>query len=349
MHRMARLDGLRALAVLLVFAHHIDQSALPGGFIGVDVFFVLSGYLITRLLLLEFDRNGFIDLRRFYARRALRLWPALSALAAITAVAAVGYHIGTIPIADNAAALVYLTDFWVIVKPELSLVLHTWSLAVEEQFYLVWPAILIWALMRHWRRGLQHLVWALIAVSLLITAALGIADIHRVTVQFLPTSHVAELGTGALLAMQQRTERVAWARRLSSAWIAVTALCLLVAAEIWLPADWWAFPACTIACWPIVAHLVLHEDSRISHLFAARPAVWLGERSYGFYLWHYPIIILLATHGVHTWEEAAIALPITLAMTVLSWELLEKPILRFKQRFAVRGVTEPLPVDVPVT
>jgi peptidoglycan/LPS O-acetylase OafA/YrhL len=152
MRRIDSLDGLRALAVLLVFVGHVDQRGLPGGYVGVEVFFVISGYLITALLLHEQRRTGAISLRHFYVRRMLRLWPALLLFVVVVAPISALDHIGE-PAADGTAALLYLTDFWANASEHFSLLLHTWSLAVEEQFYLVWPAVLVFALKRGWGGG----------------------------------------------------------------------------------------------------------------------------------------------------------------------------------------------------
>lgn len=334
MQRLTALDGLRTVAVLLVFAHHIDQHALPGGFIGVDVFFVMSGYLITSLLLRERQMTGHISVSRFYLRRALRLYPALLALVLVVTPIAAVEQIGW-PIPDGLAALSYVTNFWSSIFGHLTLLLHTWSLSVEEQFYLVWPVMLLFMLRRN--LPLRSILIVLAAISLLITyAASAVPTIHHhVVIQYLPTSHLAELAAGILLAVGGLHEPKRWLIRLSGLPVALAALGALVVAEFTLSADWWwAFPFATIACWPPVAHLVLHRESWISAALRFPPVVWLGRRSYAFYLWHYPIILLLDRQPALThWEIAAIALPLTLAIAAASWRLVETPFLRLKARF----------------
>ena len=332
--RLTALDGLRTVAVLLVFAHHVDQHALPGGFIGVDVFFVISGYLITSLLLREREMTGDISVSRFYLRRALRLYPALLVMVlVVTPIAAVD-HIGW-PVPDGLAALSYVTDFWSNVFGHLTLLLHTWSLSVEEQFYLVWPVVLLFMLRRN--LPLRPILIGLAAISVLITyAASTVPTIHHhVVIQYLPTSHLAELVAGILLAVGELHEPKRWLVRLGGLPVALVALGALVVAEFTLSAHWWwAFPLATIACWPPVAHLVLHRESWISAALRFPPVVWLGQRSYAFYLWHYPIILLLHRQPTLThWEIAAIALPLTLAIAAVSWRLVETPFLRLKARF----------------
>jgi peptidoglycan/LPS O-acetylase OafA/YrhL len=347
MRRLTALDGLRTVAVLLVFVHHVDQNAFPGGFIGVDVFFVISGYLITSLLLREREMTGDIRLSRFYLRRALRLYPALLVLVfVVTPIAAID-HIGW-PAPDGLAAVFYVTDLWSNVFGHLTLLLHTWSLSVEEQFYLVWPIVLLFLLRRN--LPLRPVLIGLAAISVLITYGVFSAHVHRLLViQYLPTSHLTELVAGILLAVGELHDPKRWLVRLGGLPVALLALGALVVAEFTLPGEWWAFPLATIACWPPVAHLVLHRDSRLSAALRFPPVVWLGQRSYAFYLWHYPIILLLLRQPKLThWEVAAIALPLTLALTAVSWRLVETPFLRLKARFerppiAVADVPAQLP------
>lgn len=329
--RLDSLDGLRALAVILVFAHHVDQSALPGGFVGVDVFFVISGYLITWLLLVEHDRLGGIDLARFYGRRALRLYPALIVLVILASTAAAIRGLGS-PAADGAAAATYVTDIYANIATHPSLVLHTWSLSVEEQFYLLWPAVLILSLRRGW--PVTRVIVAAIVVSIGLTVFFGVSPHPRVAfVQFLPTSHIAELGAGILLAVALRNAPPsALLERLSGPAAAAGALVLLLVAELTLDAHWWAFPAVALICWPPVAHLVIHRESAISRAFSSRSAVWLGERSYGFYLYHYPVLMLLVLAGASVPARIAIGLPVTLAVTAASWTYIERPFLALKDR-----------------
>jgi peptidoglycan/LPS O-acetylase OafA/YrhL len=347
--RLTALDGLRTVAVLLVFADHVNQDALPGGFVGVDVFFVISGYLITSLLLREQEMTGDISVSRFYLRRALRLYPALLVMVlVITPIAAVD-HIGW-PVPDGLAALSYVTDFWSNIFGHPTLLLHTWSLSVEEQFYLVWPVVLLFMLRRN--LPLRPILVGLAVISVLITyAASAVPTIHHYAViQYLPTSHLAELVAGILLAVGNLHEPKRWLVRLGGLPVALVALGALVVAEFTLSAHWWwAFPLATIACWPPVAHLVLHRESWISAAFRFPPVVWLGRRSYAFYLWHYPIIALLRRQPTLThWEIAAIALPLTLATAAVSWRVVETPFLRLKARFERYPANSPASRNEPV-
>ncbi len=341
MKRLRALDGLRTLAVALVFAHHVDQHVLPGGFIGVDMFFVISGFIITHLLLKEYEATNKIALGRFYVRRLLRLYPALVLVVLVTTPIAAIDHYGKQP-QDGFFALTYLTDLWANYQGGFSIVLHSWSLAVEEQFYLIWPAVLIYTLHRGWR--IQRVIAMLIALSIVVTFAIYQAHIGRLDkIQYLPTSHIAELGSGILLAVWVRSGLPDWVKPFATQAAALVALALLIVAEFALQSRWWAFPLATIACWPLVAHVVTDRESRFSQAFGTHPMVWMGQRSYGFYLWHYPVILLLYRTPMSGWVRAALALAITLIATVLSWRFVERPVLRYKDAHW-HSRTEPAPV-----
>src|SRR3954469_21292126 len=176
------LDGLRAVAVLAVVAYHQDLAWAPGGFLGVDIFFVLSGYLITGILRAEWDRRGRLDLHRFWIRRARRLLPALAVLVVAICAAATVLDRGQLHglRADVAAAASYTSNWWQLAADHSyfarfsppSLLQHLWSLAVEEQFYLVWPLLLALALRYLPRRGLALIIAGAAACSAVAMAVL---------------------------------------------------------------------------------------------------------------------------------------------------------------------------------
>src|SRR5579862_1099054 len=163
MHRrgyVPALDGLRAIAVLAVLGYHTWEGAFRGGWVGVDIFFVLSGYLITSILLAERDRRGTISFRQFYLRRALRLLPALvlCLAVAIALAASQGPTLRDATTKEAAAATLYAANWWQVLRPHapIGLLAHTWSLSVEEQFYLCWPLALSGLLAL---RGYRAVLW----------------------------------------------------------------------------------------------------------------------------------------------------------------------------------------------
>jgi peptidoglycan/LPS O-acetylase OafA/YrhL len=335
---------MRGLAVALVFLHHVDQGIFPGGFLGVDLFFALSGYLITSLLLLEWGREDRIWLTGFYIRRALRLAPALVALVVIVfAVNVAFFDIGH-PVLDAGAAITYLMDVRGAVLPDDGGVFaHTWSLAVEEQFYLVWPLLLIVGLRRGWR--LPQLVMALIVAFTVITAVATLAGrghfipgLWQSKLYRFPTTHVAELGAGVLLAVTlPRSSRRAW-KVLSQPLVGASVILGLLVALFFLQegALWLylvGFTLAGLAVTVLIAHVLQAPESPVATSLRVRPAVWLGERSYGFYLWHYPVLLVLADHVGNTLIRGLIGLVLTLAFTQASWIFVEQPFLRRKPRF----------------
>lgn len=328
--RITSLDGLRALAVALVFVHHVDQKRFSGGDQGVTVFFVLSGFLITSLILGEITKQGHLDVRSFYARRLLRLAPALVAVVLVAGTVAAIRGVGR-PAWDSLFALAYLTDFWQTFRPHLNPLAHTWSLSVEEQFYLVWPLVL--GVVTRRRRSVVWTVVTLIALSIVTTAVVG--ALRPGSERFLPTTHAAALGAGALLACMSRSARLEpWVRRLGTWWLMAGSLVFLAVALFTLhrlPAVGGPVVLAAVCAVP-VAHLVTYRDSGFSRVFAAAPLVWLGERSYGFYLWHFPVLIFLGSPLPNPWLRAGVGLALTLALTMASWSWVETPFLRLKDR-----------------
>lgn len=324
--RRPELDGLRGIAIALVLVCHLTTGVLHGlGTIGVNVFFTLSGFLITALMLEERDTAGRVDVVAFYGRRARRLLPALLAMVGVvTAVGVVvdGYTNGPI----LAGTLTYSSNWVIAVNPAAGdpavggALGHTWSLAVEEQFYLLWPLAFY---------GLSRLPgrWQArsLAVAVAVTAALpivlkGADDYGRI--YYGSDTRAMPVLVGCLLAWAMHRERAATATRPAVAGVAVA----LVVATIWLP---WStrfylgsqlvavLTACAI--WAAV------RGPAVDWLRWS-PMALLGRRSYGLYLWHWPVIFL-ASRWVDGWALVAVALPMSLALTALSWRWVESPFL----------------------
>jgi peptidoglycan/LPS O-acetylase OafA/YrhL len=330
--RLAGLDGMRALAVSLVVVAHATPHFAGGG-IGVCMFFVLSGYLITSLLAREQEKTGSIHLRLFYVRRALRLWPALLVMLAVTV--ALGA-----PISSAAIAATYLTDISSIFGHGAEPYLHTWSLGVEEQFYVLWPLLLPLAL-RRTRAG----VWAL-----LVCATLSLIGCWLWTLHSLHTTGVIGIGVfnplwqghglliGCALALAGHRIRAARPEATAAA-AGVLTIGIAVAASITVNrhwATWWDLLSELLAVMLIVAL----RDAR-KGVFTSRVSSWLGRRSYAIYLWQLPLVRLLQLHRVEHGE--VLALIGTLAAAELSARFVEAPFLRIKDRLHPSEATAPRP------
>lgn len=327
------IDGLRAVAVLSVVFFHLFKQALPGGYLGVDMFFVLSGYLITAIIWMEMRENRF-SVVRFYDRRIRRIMPALLALlAAVTLICAllllpsdlIGYGKSLLATLVFAANVYFWrdTDYFSPAAEQKPL-LHIWSLGVEEQFYILFPLILV--LLARWR---AHR--ALYAIGALTLGSLG-ANIFALRIGgslpafFLIPTRAWELGLGALLALLPAQS----VPRSRGAGFAAALGAVLVIIGIAHPVDsYWFFPVAV----PVVigtALLVLagrHDESPVTRLLRLRPVVFTGLISYSLYLWHWPIIVLSQYYLVRplTPLETAAAAALMAVCAIGSWRFIERP------------------------
>jgi len=331
------VQGLRAVAVLLVIADHADVGFLDGGFVGVDVFFVVSGYVITALLLSDGTTNGRIRLGAFYARRARRILPAASLVLIVTSIyAALTFSISRIAeVVDDVtwsaffAANVHFigigTDYADLGRSP-SLVQHFWSLAVEEQFYLVWPILLL--LLGSGRR----LRLALFAVGAIWASSLALAlwqtGVSPAAAYFSSLTRAWELATGAGLALVTIPEL---GRRARGTLASVGLIAIAASAILFGPAT--PFPG-TAALLPVLgtaAVIVAGERGPVvgpGHVLVFQPLPWIGDLSYSLYLWHWPVLVLgrdrLGTGVVDT----LVLLAVVLAASVCSYYCVENPIRR---------------------
>jgi peptidoglycan/LPS O-acetylase OafA/YrhL len=383
-HRRPALDGLRALAVAAVVVYHFGGgpgSILHGGFLGVDVFFVLSGYLITGLLLAEHSRAGGVDLVAFWARRARRLLPALALmLLAVTAWVWWASPPDAYPRrrADVFWTLGYLANWHSVSVAEdyfagyatASPLRHTWSLAVEEQFYLVWPLLLLGliALGRYLRRTRAPLsgprclaagIVAGIAVSAVaMAAAFQPGDPNRA--YYGTEGRVQELFAGALLAVllprlvtrRDQARRDVPALRPLVAGLGLAGLVALVAAMALMsdsapPYYRGGALGVSIAAAALIAAVELAPSGRLARTFSVPVAVGLGRISYGVYLWHWPVTVAVqVTPERGEIATQALRTALTLGAALASFLLVERPLLRGRwlgrsprRVLAVAGVT----------
>ena len=357
---MPALDGMRAIAVMGVLAYHGGISWLPGGFLGVDAFFVLSGFLITSLLVREWSQTGTIALGAFWARRARRLLPALFAVVLfVVCYAAWGVPAGTYPDlrADALSALFYVANWHFIVSGSnyfaqsalTSPLTHTWSLAIEEQFYLVWPVVVVLILTR--TRRLRTLWWTCLASTVgsaleMVVLFHGGSSLTRL--YYGTDTHAQSLLAGATLAVAlgMITERrraglapdpsLTPTSRRGRLLLAVLGAAGIAACAVL----WWratgsssflydgGFLVAALSAGAVLAAAVCDPNGLIARALSLRPLRYVGRISYGVYLWHYPLFIWLdaARTGLEGAPLFVLRCAITFVVASISFFLLERPI-----------------------
>ncbi|MFD1824654.1 acyltransferase family protein [Mumia zhuanghuii] len=339
------LDGVRALAVILVVAFHVAPSEMPGGYVGVDVFFVLSGFLITAVLLEDASSQMRFDLPAFWTRRARRLVPAATLMIVVVAALtlAVGRDTGAGLRAQVLGGLTWTAN-WVQVaggwayaeQGEPSVLNHLWSLAIEEQFYLLWPLLLAVGLLLLARRRLAVVVVALALASVVLMSVLY--DPADPTRSYVGTdTHVFGLLIGAALALTRlphllRTDGSATspAKRAVITWIGVAGLVVIA---------WYAASVTWSSAWPYRGGLLVASVAALALVLAAAnptplatllsipPMRWLGSRSYGLYLWHWPLIVFATRLAApeHAVAAGMVAVLLAGAAAELSYRYVETP------------------------
>jgi peptidoglycan/LPS O-acetylase OafA/YrhL len=338
------LDGVRAVAVAMVLVFHGGFGWMTGGYVGVSVFFTLSGYLITSLALVEHEQTGRLDVRAFYARRVRRLMPAsLLCLVAVIVLAVAGVFAGVEHLRRDVWAAVVPVYNWVslaggksyselvaAVAEPASPLDHYWSLAIEEQFYWVWPLALIGVLRLH-RRGRLVVVGGLFAVG--AAAAPVIHEVWGPDAAYWATpARLGEILIGALLAVLFHGRAVDGAGLPRAVrWLAPAGLAVVVWAAVTWPAGsgpaytgW--LPVFALASAALIAGLQV--DSPLRRLLSVRPLVLAGVISYGVYLFHWPVYAVVDGErtGLDGATLFALRVSVTIAVAALSFLLLERPI-----------------------
>ncbi|CAM5269706.1 Acyltransferase OS=Rhodanobacter lindaniclasticus OX=75310 GN=B1991_04940 PE=4 SV=1 [Rhodanobacter lindaniclasticus] len=355
------IEGLRAVAILLVVAAHAGVPWLSGGFVGVDVFFVLSGFLITGLLTREVATTGTLGFTKFYVRRLRRLLPALLTMLLVTSL----FAIVVLAPSDQgrqataaATAAVWLSNMhFAFAKLDYfspgagsNLFLHTWSLGVEEQFYLLWPALVLWALMTKRGRGTNI---ARLKGSLLIVGAASLLACLMLTRSapqmafYLMPLRAWQFAAGALAwlyfgnsATASTSDPTLPAGNPSRHWVGWAGLALIVFSGVWfdgnMPYPGWRALLPTAGA---VAALAAGERGfagGVSRLLSLRPLQAIGRISYAWYLWHWPVLLLgasLVTHDSGLHRAGLVALSLLLAALSYAW--IESPV-RHQSRWLVR-------------
>jgi peptidoglycan/LPS O-acetylase OafA/YrhL len=347
------LDGLRALAVIAVFVFHSRIDWLPGGFLGVDLFFVLSGFLITSLLLVEWEARNRIDLRRFWLRRARRLLPALVVvvLASLVLSAIFARQDLAHTRSDVLGSLLYFQNWHLIIANHSyvnlmgnpSLLQHVWSLAVEEQFYVIWPLLLVPGLVLVGRKRLPMLVIAGIAASAALMWILYKPYGDPSRVYYGTDTRAFLLLMGILLALVwpaiERLRRALPLLELLGIAALVGTVLLFRQMQDFDPTLYRGGDLAAAFCFVVLIAAVAHPKTGIGQALGVAPLRWIGERSYGIYLWHWPIILLVAGVNVRSSPGVVVAeAAVVLAAAALSYRYIEEPIRsgRLQRRLAER-------------
>jgi peptidoglycan/LPS O-acetylase OafA/YrhL len=324
------LDGVRAVAIALVVSFH--AVGLPrGGWLGVDLFFVLSGFLITTLLVEERARSGRISIGAFYCRRALRLLPALVVmLGTFLAVSAITSADGPRTLFGFVASIGYVSNLVLAggmgerFPIELA---HLWSLAAEEQFYLVWPLVLIVV------GGRRRLLLALLVAGIAVTTArqfqLAMLGDDPRRILFAPDTRSVSILAGCMLALLMARRPLHVARLVPASLVFLAGGVVIFGVErVSLSGPPSALFA--LACVVVIAH-ALDGRSTFARVLSIAPMVFLGRISYGLYLWHQPIFVWLGTYG--GWSALdLVAVPLAILVATASYYVVERPFLRLKHR-----------------
>ena len=343
------LDGIRAFSVIAVMLYHANIAWLPGGFLGVEVFFVVSGFLITSLLIEERESTQRIDLKQFWIRRARRLLPALVVMLSVTAVCVAFYATDSAPDfrRDMLPSLGYFSNWWQIYAVDtpyfaassLPVLRHLWSLAVEEQWYLIWPLLFAVLFGAKWMR--PKISGALLigcSGAIMIATALGFVQDDETRTNFLYLSTITRssgLLLGAAVAMLWRP----WRKNSSPSWwrssiadalaIASIAVIGVLMATVHV-ADSRLYQgglaATTVASAVIVAVVMRPTGLIVKRFFSQEFFVEIGRRSYGLYLWHWPIFVV--AHARDSGNRLAVAIALTIIINEFVYQYVEIPTRR---------------------
>ena len=342
------LDGLRGVAILGVMFFHANAPFLKGGYLGVDIFFVLSGFLITSLLISEFDGSGSVSLKNFYMRRVLRLGPALIALLIVFCLASfavLSEEKANSNFVDALISLAYFSNWaraFSIHPPDF--LGHTWSLSIEEQFYIVWPIILLMLLRVSKKR--HHVVVIAAAIALFswifrIYLSMNAAPIERIYNGLDTRADALMVGCtlGVVLSSGLVSENAK--KMLQKLLVVIAPLSMACLLAFSILSSWrnpWmyycGFFIVELLTAALVLDILMNPQSIIRKLLAMRWLVWVGSISYGLYLWHYPIYRTISALGFHGLTIITVGSLVTFIVAALSYYAMERPILKFKKRFA---------------
>ena len=323
------LDGLRAIAVLLVVGFHAKVPGFRGGYMGVDVFFALSGYLITTILLAELERTGAVGWRTFARNRAIRLLPPLVLLiVGIVLLGPVFWPQANLP-AEALLTGLYLSSYTFPAFGQPDILQHSWSLAVEVQFYLLWPFVVIWLARMERGQAIRTLL-LLFAIATLWRFHVYLSSWEWTPAYYRSDVRLSGLIAGSLVAFAAPllTPRIVATIGAASAAI----LLAMLADTGWkLPHGVFKQPLLDIACAGLVASLAVAGSSQLARALSFRPLVAVGLVSYGIYLFHYPVVRAFPKEA-DPLVVGATATVLSIAIAALSYRLLETPVRRLKRK-----------------
>ena len=347
------LDGLRGLAVLAVVIYHFFGDILPGGYLGVDIFFVLSGFLITSLLVREFNATGRISLKDFWLRRFRRILPAaLVVLSICTAIVALIGGDLAVGIRQQFLGTFFFVNNWTQIATsqtyfapnEVQVFAHYWSLAVEEQFYLIWPLLMfgIFAISRRKPKRLPIAVSLILAIASAVAMALIFTPGEDPTRVYYGTdTHAFGLLIGAMLSLlltstDKDIDADSWpAANKGTLAGAVGALALVayLAQLVWMGADreftYRGGLVLTSVLGAAMIWGVVRETGPLTWIFRTRVMRWLGQRSFSLYLWHWPVVMIVhALSDAPSWLLGLLCLPLSCLLAEVTYQFVENPFRR---------------------
>jgi peptidoglycan/LPS O-acetylase OafA/YrhL len=356
------IDGLRAIAVAAVIFYHLGFAWIPGGFLGVDLFFVISGYVITRLLLDSIARSGGLDLRGFYKARARRLLPPMIFMIVVTAFYISIWAQDSVKrfLTDTPFSLTGVINWWLVFNEQdyfeaigrPPLLQHTWSLAVESQFYLIWPVLLLIILKRFGKKviPIAALAIALFSGTTLFLVSLRLDATSSVShVYFGTDTHSIGLFLGSALAVswipQNFKSEVSNKAQNFIDFIGVFGLVGILGSFLLIDASSptaykIAFPLAAIFGAAIITSIV-HPASRFAPILQNRVLLWIGERSYAIYLWHWVVFQITRPRvdiDGQDWALIALRILVVLALADISLKLVELPIRSGKVEYWFKGM-----------
>ncbi len=336
------IDGLRAIAVLMVFAYHLRLPFARGGLLGVTVFFVISGFLITRILVSELESTGTIDMKKFWIRRIRRLLPAVLAMEAVLIfVSAVFNRVLFTKACEDLLSVIFCYNNWRQIFNQISYfenagvpspLTHCWSLAIETQFYMIYPLLLIFIKKyKNWKKAASRVTALLAVVSMGVMWILFDPSKDPSRVYYGTDTRFFSLLFGAFLVFKTTGGR---ARKVISpvtsrviGGVAFAGLiCMMARVDGYSSFLYRGGQGIASACTVLVIFSLLNGDSILNRLLSIRFLKWIGDRSYGIYLWHYPVIILLSKGQQTSWWVNIVEFLLVIIISDLSYRYIETPI-----------------------